>query len=86
MIFGTQHLLTAKLDLDMRIGGSKIERKSSMKYLGVILDEYLSIDEHIYYICTKASKKLGILRAHDYLNKSTKILLYKSLIPGNAQR
>lgn len=63
------------------IGTSKIEREHSMKYLGVILDEHLTFDEHINYILTKASKKLGILRrARDYLNKSTKILLYKSLV------
>ena len=33
------------------------------------------------YIINKSSKKLGVLRrARDFLNKSTKILLYKSLV------
>ena len=52
-----------------------------MKYLGVILDDHLTFDEHITYILTKSFKKLGILRhARDYLGRKTKILLYKSLI------
>ena len=80
VIFGSRHLLTTKPDLNL-VGGNKIERVSSMKYLGVILDEFLTFDEHINYILTKSSKKLGILRrARDYLNKNTKILLYKSLV------
>ena len=52
-----------------------------MKYLGVILDDHLTFDEHITYIVNKASKKLGVLRrAREFLNRSTKILLYKSLV------
>ena len=54
---------------------------SSTKYLGVLLDEHLTFDDHINYIHKKASNKLGILyRAKDYLDRQTKILLYKSLI------
>ena len=38
-------------------------------------------DDRINYVVNKASKKLGIIRrARDYLNHSTKILLYKSLV------
>ena len=47
----------------------------------MILDDHLSFDEHITYIHNKATKKLGILyKSKDYLDRSTKILLYKSLI------
>ena len=81
IIFGTKNSLTTKPDLNIHVGTAKIERVSSMKYLGVILDEHLTIDEHITYIITKVSNKLGILRrAHEYLNMNTKILLYKSLV------
>ena len=63
------------------MGNSSIERVSCTKYLGVLLDEHLTFDEHINYIHKKASNKLGILyRAKDYLDRPTKILLYKSLI------
>ena len=54
-----------KPDLNLMIGNSKIERVSSMKYLRVILDKHLTF-EHVSYILTKSSKKLGILtRARD---------------------
>ncbi len=80
VIFGTRQNLTTKPDLNLYVGDAKFERVSSMKYMGVILDEHLSFNEHIAYIITKSSKKLGILRrARDYLNKS-KILIYKSLV------
>ncbi len=81
MIFGTKNNLTVKPDLNIYVGNAKIERVSAMKYLGVILDEHLTFDEHVNYIIAKASKKLGILhRAREFLNLNTKILLYKSLV------
>ena len=81
VIFGTRQTLTTKPDLNLKVGNDQIDRVTSMKYLGVILDDHLTFDEHITYIINKASKKLGVLRrAREYLNKSTKILLYKSLV------
>ena len=65
----------------MKVGTEPIERVSSIKYLGVILDEHLTFEEHISHVHNKASKKLGILyKSKDYLDRPTKILLYKSLI------
>ncbi len=81
IVFGNKSNLTVKPDLNLTIGGKPIERVSSMKYLGVILDEHLTFDEHIQYILFKSSKKLGILRrSKEYLNNSTRKLLYQSLI------
>ena len=81
VIFGTKQQLTTKPDLNLYVGQDKIDRVESMKYLGVILDDHLSFDEHIKYIINKSSKKLGVLqRSREFLNKSTKILLYKSLV------
>ncbi len=81
VIFGNRHILNTKPNLNLHVGISKIERVDEMKYLGVILDEHLTFDQHINYIIHKSSKKLGVLRrAREYLNKTTKILLYKSLI------
>ncbi len=52
-----------------------------MKYLGVSLDDRLSFDEHVNYMYTKASQKLGILRrSREYLDKSTSLIPYKSLV------
>ena len=63
------------------VGDKPIERVSATKYLGVILDDHLTFEEHVSFVHKKASKKLGILyKSNDYLDRSTKILLYKSLI------
>ena len=69
VIFGTKQKLTNKPDLNLTVGDSKIERVSSMKYLGVILDEHLTFDEHIAYILTKASKKTGNIKMSKRLLK-----------------
>ena len=72
VIFGNKHNLTTKPDLNLYVGQDKIDRVNSMKYLGVILDDHLTFDEHITYVITKASKKLGVLRrAREFLNRPT---------------
>ena len=82
VIFGTRNKLEhAAQDLNITIGGDKLEKVSSMKYLGVILDDLLTFDEHISDIYTKSSQKLGILRrSRDYLDANTSLTLYKSLV------
>ncbi len=81
IIFGKQTQIKNKLDLNLRIGNKKIGRVPHVKYLGVLVDESLTFREHINYIYTKSSKKLGILRkAREFLDRKTSILLYKSLI------
>ena len=46
VIFGTKHHMTTKPDLKLHVGQDKISRVTSMKYLGVILDDHLTFDEH----------------------------------------
>ena len=82
VVFGTKTKLEHVLpDLNITIGRDKIERVSHMKYLGMVLDEGLTFDEHVAQTYTKASKKLGILRrSREYLDTSTSLTLYKSLV------
>ena len=82
MIFGTRTLLEhIPEDLNIRIANEKIERVNHMKYLGMILDEKLTFDEHINQTYTKASQKLGILRrSREYLDTTKSLTLYKSLV------
>ena len=47
-------------DLQIKIGHHKIERKSSGKFLGVILDEKLTFREHLTMITSKISKVVGL--------------------------
>ncbi len=52
-----------------------------MKYLGMMLDQHLTFDDHVEYLHGKAVKKLGILRrSRNFLDKNTSVLLYKSLV------
>ena len=52
-----------------------------MKYLGVMLDDLLTFEDHIQYVVDKSTKKLGILRkSREFLPRKSSILLYKSLI------
>ena len=63
VIFGTRTSLEhVPEDLNIRIGNEKIEWVHHMKYLGMILDESLTFNEHVNQTYTKASQKLGILR------------------------
>ena len=51
------------------------------KYLGVLLDNHLSFNEHINYVTTKVSKKLGILsRVRPILTTESANRLSKSMI------
>ncbi len=61
VIFGSKLQLKGKPDLHLMVGNAPIERVSCTKYLGVLLDEHLTFDDHVNYIHKKASKKLGIL-------------------------
>ena len=82
VVFGTKHKLDYVADdLNIKIGNDKIEKVPHMKYLGVILDDHLTFDEHISQVHTRSSQNLGILRrSREYLDTNTSMTLYKSLV------
>ena len=45
----------------MAVGGTRIESKRAIKYLGVIIDNRLNFIEHVKYIGEKASVIRGAL-------------------------
>ena len=66
---------------NLTMGGEIIERKSSTKFLGVIIDKCLTFQEHILYIKGKLARGLGILyRCKRCFNKKTMLTLYNSLV------
>lgn len=81
MIFKSKR---SKLDSNtgkLYLNGVEIVKVSSVKFLGVILDETLSWIPHINYIKTKVAKGIGIIaKARKYLNSSSLISLYYSFI------
>ena len=48
-------------NLKFQLSGQKIEPKHHTKYLGVILDEYLSFNEHMSTLKQKLNRANGIL-------------------------
>ena len=58
-----------------------LERKTYVKYLGVLIDGNLSWKHHINYISTKISKGIGIIARLRHLERRTTLLnIYLSLI------
>ena len=57
-----------------------VNKASSQKHLGIILDESLSFEEHLKTISVKTNKTLYLLRKlQDFLPRTALITLYKSL-------
>jgi hypothetical protein len=53
----------------------------NFKLLGVLLDEYLTFDDHITNLCSKISKSLFCLnRVKNFVNQETRKTLYFAMI------
>ncbi len=79
MIF---HRSRIKKDVDnITFQDEIVQRVSSTKFLGVIIDDKLKWKEHITYIKNKISKSFGILyKTRQYLDKSTMRNLYYTFV------
>ena len=63
------------------IDNHRIERNKVNKFLGILIHENLTWDDHIRYIKQKVSKSIGILyKTSQIVNKSSLIQLYYSFI------
>ena len=68
-------------NLNVQINGINIANADSDKILGVYLDNNLLMNVHINHICTKLSRRLGLLyRITGCLYIKVKILLYKTYV------
>ena len=67
--------------LDIIMDNSILRKTSSLKYLGVIVDQKLNWIEHISYVKNKISKGIGIMyKARRHLDKKSLLSLYYSYI------
>jgi len=65
----------------IKINNSHIKRVSSLKHLGVVIDEHLDWEPHIDTICQKIGRSLyGLKQLRDLVPKDTLITMYKALI------
>ena len=80
MIFGSKHIPINSLNL-LSIDRNAIERVSTVKFLGVVIDDKLSWGPHIKLVAIKLSKGLGILyRVRFCVPASILWIIYDSLI------
>ena len=57
---------------ELKIGNSIIQRKSSIKFLGVVLDENISWEDHIKTTEKKLARNIGLLyRTKPYLDETS---------------
>ena len=61
MLCGSRQKLEHCSDHKIQLHGKETDRVSSFCYSGVTLDENLSWNEHVEFICNKVSKRLGLL-------------------------
>ena len=65
----------------LKINNHTIKRETSIKFLGVIIDENITWRNHINYLSNKISKNIGVMyRARRFLNLQNMKYLYFSLI------
>ena len=67
--------------INIYIRDIKIKRVTSVKFLGLIIDDQLKWLEHIQYIKNKVSKSIGILcKVRNYPDKTTLHNLYFTFV------
>ena len=76
--------ITGNNGLEIKIDDKLIKSESSVKLLGIVIDETLNFDEHITKLCKKASSQLNALfRLKFVLTKEAKNVLIQSFIFSN---
>ena len=78
MIFSNNNIGT---QCDIKINDLQLERVTSTKFLGVVIDEKLSWKDHISFVNSKISKCIGILyKVRNIFGTRWRIKLYNSFI------
>ena len=63
------------------VNNYEIRRVRKAKYLGLIVDENLTWEEHIDYICGKIKRGAGVLKQiRHFIPKDSLLLLYQTLV------
>ena len=61
MLFGSWKNLAKSPNVCIQLYGKTLERVAEFSYLGVALDENLSWKDHVEYVSSKVSRRLGLL-------------------------
>ena len=66
--------------IDIRIWDSILTKVSTVKFLGITLDENLTLNDHVKNVTTKISKSVGVMRLHCQLPADVMVKSYYSLV------
>ena len=67
--------------LEVKTDNAEIEQVANHKLLGMIIDEDLTYEVHVDKLCSKRSKRLGLLRRiSPYLKKNQRIIYFNAVI------
>ena len=71
-------------DVEFHVSGHSLKPASSVKLLGVKIDERLTFDDHISALCAKASHQISALRRIvKYLTVDNRMSIYNAFIASN---
>ena len=77
IIFGSR----MTYDINLMMQGAKLERAIETKFLGVLISHKLSWKSHFSTVCSKMSKKIGIIARMKHLLTTDQVLrLYHTLV------
>jgi len=81
MLMGSSKRINNCHDLEIKIDDICLEKVTSYKYLGVILDSCLTYSNHVDMMHSKASQRIGLLRRlRPYLGTNVANMLYKAIV------
>ena len=62
VLFGSNQRLKKVQDINIHVDQQEIENAKSFKYLGVIIKQNMCWADHVDYLCTKVSQRIGIMK------------------------
>ena len=81
MTLGTRHKIQQTGPLNISIGNTQLNPVSSQKLLGVHIDETLSWNQHIDYLCSIISSRISLLRNLSYfVPENVQKMFYQSYV------
>ncbi len=80
-LLGTHHKISKAVDITINVRNVPLEQVSEYKYRGMWIDKNMNWNYHIDKMCSKLSRRLGILRRLKFnLAKETLYMLYTSIV------
>ncbi len=80
-LLGTYQNISKAVDITINVGNAPLEQISKYKYLEMWIDKNMNWNYHVDKICSKLSRRLGILRRLKFnLPKETLYMLYNSIV------